>query len=65
MLGIPEFEIGHVDVTILSIQWMPAQTIFFAEMRERAGDARESSAFADADLVVEPVDLAIARADSA
>ena len=38
-----------------------AQTIFFAEMRKGAGDAREPSALADPDLVVEAVDLAIAR----
>src|SRR4030095_3218286 len=38
-----------------------AQAIFLSEMRKGAGDAREPSALADPDLVVEPVDLAIAR----
>src|SRR5262249_32281264 len=42
-----------------------AQTIFFAEMRKGAGDAREPSALADPDLVFEPVDLAIARTNFA
>jgi len=41
-----------------------AQTIFFAEMRECAGDAGEPSALADPDLVVEPVDLAVTRANA-
>jgi hypothetical protein len=45
---------------------MPAaQTIFLAEMRECAGNARKSSAFAHADLVVEPVDLTVARTNFA
>ena len=43
----------------------PAQTIFLAEMWKRAGHPRKSSTLAHADLVVEPVDLAIARADTA
>src|SRR6184192_2252287 len=42
-----------------------AQTIFLAEMRERAGDAREPATLADADLVVVTVDLAITRANVA
>ena len=41
------------------------QAIFFAEMRERAGHAREPAALAHADLVIEPIDLAIARTNLA
>jgi hypothetical protein len=36
------------------------EAILFAEMRKRAGHAGEPSALAHADLVVEPVDLAVA-----
>ena len=34
-------------------------------MRERARDARQSAALAHADLVVEPIDLAVARTNFA
>ena len=40
-----------------------AQTIFFAEMRKRAGDTCQSYAFANSDLVIETVDLAVTRAN--
>ena len=42
-----------------------AQTIFLTEMWKGTGDAREPSAFAHTDLVVEPVDLTIARTNLA
>src|SRR5215468_4971841 len=42
-----------------------AQAIFLAKMRKRAGHTREPSAFTHADLVVEPVDLTVTRADFA
>src|SRR4029434_224556 len=42
-----------------------AETILLAEMREGARHARESTALAHADLVVEPIDLAVARANTA
>src|SRR5206468_7515164 len=42
-----------------------AQAIFFAEMRKRAGHARKTATLADADLIVEPVNLAIAWANAA
>src|SRR5262249_53202845 len=42
-----------------------AQTIFFSEMRERAGYSGEPSTLADANLVVVAIDLAIARANLA
>jgi hypothetical protein len=41
-----------------------AQAIFLAEMRERAGNAREPTALAYAYLVVVAVDLAIARTNA-
>jgi hypothetical protein len=41
------------------------QTIFLTEMRKCTGDACEPSAFAHTNLVVEPVDFAIARANLA
>src|SRR5262249_9512569 len=40
-----------------------AEAIFFAEMRKRAGDSGEPATFADAELVVIAVNLAIARTD--
>jgi hypothetical protein len=42
-----------------------AQTIFFTEMRKRAGHAREPSALADSNFIVVAVDLAVTRADAA
>jgi len=42
-----------------------AQTIFFTEMRKRAGYACESPAFADSNFIVVAVDLAVTRADAA
>jgi hypothetical protein len=41
-----------------------AETIFFAEVRKSAGDTCQSSAFANSDLVIESVDLAVTRANA-
>jgi hypothetical protein len=42
-----------------------AQTIFFTEMRKRAGYARKPPALADSNFIVVAVDLAVTRADAA
>src|SRR5437588_9792022 len=42
-----------------------AQTVFFAKMRKRAGYTRQPATLANADLIVEPVNLTIARANAA
>src|SRR5437763_17149220 len=42
-----------------------AQTVFFAKMRKRAGYTRQPATLANADLIVEPVNLTISRANAA
>jgi hypothetical protein len=44
---------------------VPPEPILFAEMRKRARDPRMPAALAHPDLVVEPVDLAVARTNAA
>src|SRR5437899_8348617 len=41
-----------------------AQTVFFAKMRKRAGYTRQPATLANTDLIVKPVDLAVARANT-
>src|SRR5437867_7857892 len=41
-----------------------AQTVFFAKMRKRAGYTRQPATLANADLIVKPVNLTIAGANT-